>query len=89
MYTPQLSEAFVDESLVPTPEFPDDGDMEEWNRRMAAYQQAVAEEAASKTSDVTGLLDSLRFIEFIAAATTVGTDSLDSHSIIRFIPQSR
>ena len=84
LYAPQIAPLLVDDSLVPSPEFPDDGDMEEWNRRMAAYQQATAEEAAAKQTDVIGMIDSLRFIDFMATVTTVSKDALEGHSIIRF-----
>jgi len=84
VYAPQLSGAFVDESLVPEPEFPDDDDMEEWNRRVAAYEQARTEQAAGKQTDVTGLIDSLRFIDFMAGVTTVTGDQIESHAVIRF-----
>ncbi len=84
LYAPQIAPLLVDDSLVPAPEFPEDGDMEEWNRRMAGHQQAVAEEAAAKQADVIGMIDSLRFIDFMATVMDVTEGALESHSIIRF-----
>ncbi len=84
VYAPQLAEAFVDDDAVPMPEFPDDGDMDEWQRRLDGYQKARGEAASGKTSDVIGAIDSLRFIDFMASVIGVRGDALVSHAVVRF-----
>lgn len=84
VYAPQLAEAFVDEDDVPMPEFPEDGDMEEWQRRMEAWETARAEAAKTKVADVHGAIDSMRFIDFIASTAGLRGDVLTLHGIVRF-----
>jgi len=85
LYAPHLAEAFVDETDVAFPEYPDDGDEEEWERRLAEHTEARSQAAGDRVGDVIGAIDSLRFIEFLASKSSLEGDVIVSHGIVQLV----
>ncbi len=84
LYATHLGNFMVDEADVPMPEFPDDGDTDEWQRRIAAYETAREAAAAEKVDDVIGMIEMCRFIDFMATTSSVKGELLEGHSVTRF-----
>lgn len=60
---PMLASAFGPGPSVPFPEYPEDGDEEEWDRRMAKYQEDVARARGGSTEETNRWIDAFRVVE--------------------------
>ncbi len=67
------------------PEYPDDGDPEEWQRRVDKYQAASLAAREKAAEQVGGYLDSFRIIQYMASTSRMEGDVASARTMIRFI----
>ncbi len=69
---------------VPYPEFPEDGNMEEWERRLEEHSAKQAEAAKAGSGTVRKYIDALRVIDYVGASSRGTADVQDSTFVVRF-----
>ncbi len=69
---------------VPYPEFPADGDSEEWKRRVEEYQKKMTEARASGAGTVMKWIDALRVVDYVSADSQTTGQCVDGTFHVEF-----
>ena len=83
VYAPMIGQG-VAGADVPYPEFPDNGDQEEWRRRVAEYQKKMAEGRGAGEAKVRRWIDAFRVIDYVGQTGTSTSDAAESATVVRF-----
>lgn len=83
VYAPQMG-GLVPGAEVPYPEFPPDGNAEEWQRRVDEYQKKMTEARKSGGETVKKWLDSLRVVDYVAEESQVNGPCVDGSFRVEF-----
>jgi hypothetical protein len=82
-YEPQIATMLARADLTP-PEFPANGDAEEWQRRKKAYEKKIADGNASGDAKAKKWLEAARVIDFIGSSSRVEGRTGESTMIVKF-----
>ena len=69
---------------VPMPEYPEDANAEEWQRRMHDYETKMDEVRKTGAVTVRKWIDSFRVVDYLGTSATVSGQVEDSAMIVQF-----
>jgi hypothetical protein len=82
-YEPQIATLFA-RSESKYPDFPANGDAEEWQRRMKAYEQKIAEGKTAGVEKAKKWIDALRVVDFVGSSSRVDGRTSEATMIVKF-----
>ena len=83
VYAPTIGGLFASED-VSYPDFPEDGNQEEWKRRVEEYQKKMSEGRGAGEAKARKWIDAFRVIDWIGSSATWTGDTSNSTFIVRF-----
>jgi Protein of unknown function (DUF3352) len=83
VYAPQMG-GLAGGADVPYPEFPSDGNAEEWKRRVEEHQKKMAEARASGSETVKKWIDSMRVVDYVSADSVTTGQFVDGTFRVEF-----
>jgi hypothetical protein len=83
VYAPRMGQGFAAED-VQYPDFPEDGDQEEWRRRVEEYQKKLKDGRGAGEAKARRWIDAFRVVDYLGASTACTGDVSESTFVVRF-----
>jgi hypothetical protein len=83
VYAPLMGQAFAGDD-VQYPEFPENGDQEEWRRRVGEYQKKLAAGRGAGEAKARRWIDAFRVVDYVGSNVTATGDTTESTFVVRF-----
>jgi hypothetical protein len=83
VYAPMLAPKIAPPD-IPYPDFPENGDQEEWKRRVDEYQKKMADGRGAGEAKIRRWIDAFRVIDYVGGIATWNGDDSDSTGVVRF-----